>query len=72
MAKKFNVEKVKIDVINSLHKNKYYNKRHTPITHVCKRLPKIPCKYIKNAINELKKEEIIKIKPTYHGKDVYL
>ena len=50
MSKKFNADNVKQDIIKSLHKNRYYNKRHTPIIHLCKRLPKIPCKYIKNTI----------------------
>ncbi len=72
MTKKFDEEMVKIAVIKSLHKNRYYNKRHTPIIHVCKRLPKIPCKYIKKALKELKKEKIVTIKPTYHGADVCL
>ncbi|MEE1134318.1 MAG: hypothetical protein UHW60_06065 [Methanobrevibacter sp.] len=72
MAKKFDIEEVKKSIIKSLHKNRYYNKRHTPIKNVCKRLPKIPCKYIKKAIKELKNENIIKIKPTYHDADIYL
>lgn len=72
MAKKLNQEMVKIRIITSLHKNHYYNKRHTPVMHVCKRLSNIPCKYIKKALKELKREKIIKVKPTYHGMDVSL
>ena len=63
---------IKIQIIKSLHKNHYYNKRHTPIIHVCKRLSNIPCKNIKKTIKELKKEEIITIKPTHHGADISL
>jgi hypothetical protein len=40
--------------------------------HVCKRLSNIPCKYIKKILKELRKEEIIIFKPTYHGLDVSL
>jgi hypothetical protein len=72
MDKKLELEKIKSEVIYSLHKNRFYNKRHTPIIHVCKRLPKIPCKKIKKSIKELKNDEIIKVKPTYHGPDVCL
>ena len=72
MAKKINFEMVKSNIIRSLHKDRYYNKRHTPISHVCKRLAKISCKHIKKAIKELRKEEILIIKPTYHGFDVSL
>ena len=72
MTKKSELEKIKIAIIKSLHKNRYYNKRHTPIIHICKRLPKIPCKKIKKGITELRKEEVIIIKPTYHGADVCL
>ena len=72
MAKKSELEKIKTEIIRSLHKDRYYNKRHTPIIHVCKRLPKVPCKKIKRGIRELRKEEVIIIKPTYHGADVCL
>lgn len=65
-------ENIKIKIISSLNNGKYYNKRHTPIDHVCKRLANIPCKTIKKAIKELRKEKIINIKPTYHGSDVSL
>ena len=72
MSKKDQPENVKIAVIKSLHKNRYYNTRHTPIIHVCKRLPKIPCKQVKKAIKTLKNEEILRFKPTFHGADVSL
>lgn len=72
MDKKLELETVKQSVIKSLHKHSYYNKRHTPIKHVCKRLPKISCKKIKKAIKELKNESIITVKPTYHGADICL
>ncbi len=72
MAKELNQKMIKIKIIKSLHKDHYYNKRHTPVMHVCKRLSNIPCKYIKKAPKELKKEKIIIVKPTYHGPDVSL
>lgn len=72
MAKKINQETIKIRIIKSMHKDSYYNKRHTPIMHVCKRLSNIPCKNIKKAIKELKKENILTVKPTYHGIDISL
>ena len=65
-------EEVKIKIIYSLNNGKYNNKRHTPIDNVCKRLAQIPCKKVKKAIKELKKEQIIIIKPTYHGDDISL
>ena len=40
--------------------------------HVCRRLSDIPCKYIKKALKELRKRDIIIFKPTYHGTDVSL
>ena len=72
MAKKLNQEIIKMQIIKSLHKDHYYNKRHTPIMHVCKRMSNIPCKYIKKAVKELRKEDIIIFKPTYHGTDISL
>lgn len=72
MAKKRNLEMIKSKIIKSLHEDYYYNKRHTPISHVCKRLSTISCKHVKKGISELKKEQIIIIKPTYHGFDVSL
>lgn len=72
MAKNEELFETKLRVIYTLHKKRYYNKRHTPISFVCKRISTIPCKQIKNAINELKKEQIIINKPTYHGFDVCL
>ena len=72
MAKKSNLDPIKMKIIRSLHKDHYYNKRHTPIIHVCKRLANIPCKKIKKAMKELKRENILNIKPTYHGMDISL
>ena len=72
MVKDDEIFKTKLKIIYSLHKKRYYNKRHTPIDFLCKRNPAIPCKKIKKAIKELKKEEIIEVKPTYHGLDVCL
>ncbi len=64
--------KAKLGVIYTLHAKSYYNKRHPPIDFVCKKLAQIPCKKIKKAIKELRKEKTINIKPTYHGNDVSL
>lgn len=72
MANSEEMMKTKVKIIYTLHQKRYYNKRHTPIDFICKRIPKIPCKKLKKAINELKKEEIISLKPTYHGTDVSL
>ena len=72
MGKNNEISEIKIKIISSLNNGKYYNKRHTPIGNVCKRLSNIPCKKIKKAIKELKKEKIITVKPTYHGADVSL
>ena len=63
---------IKTKIIQSLNNGKYYNKRHTPINNVCKRISSVPCKKIKRAVKELRKEKIIIIKPTYHGMDVCL
>ena len=72
MARNEETAKAKIKIIYTLHQKRYYNKRHTPIDFLCKRNPKIACKTIKKAINELKKEDILIMKPTYHGTDVSL
>ncbi|MBQ2665877.1 hypothetical protein [Methanobrevibacter sp.] len=65
MAKNEEMFETKLRIIYTLHKKRYYNSRHTPISFVCKRNPTTPCKKIKKAITELKKEQIIIIKPTY-------
>lgn len=72
MVKNEELFEAKLKIIYTLHKKRHYNKRHTPIDFVCKRNPTIPCKRIKKALTELKKEEIIKVKPTYHGQDICL
>ena len=72
MEKNNEIVKVKIKIISSLNNGNYYNKRHTPIDNVCKRLANIPCKKNKKSIKELRKEGILIIKPTYHGDDVSL
>ncbi len=72
MGKNSEISKIKIKIIYSLNNGKYFNKRHTPIDNVCKRLRPIPCKDVKKAIKELRKEEIVNLKPTYHGADICL
>lgn len=72
MGKNSEISEIKIKIIYSLNNGKYYNKRHTPIDNVCKRLTPIPCKDVKKAIKELRKEEIVNLKPTYHGTDICL
>ena len=72
MGKNSEISEIKIKIISSLNNGKYYNKRHTPIDNVCKRLTPIPCKDVKKAIKELRKEEIVNLKPTYHGTDICL
>jgi len=59
-------------IVYSLHRKSYYNKRHTPIEFVCKRLSSIPCKKIRKEIKNLAKERIIIFKKTEHGIDVKL
>lgn len=72
MAKSEEILEAKLKIIYTLHQKRHYNKRHTSIDLVCKRLPNIPCKYVKKALKELNKEEIVIFKPTYHGTDVSL
>lgn len=58
MEKNEKILEAKLGVIYTLHAKSYYNKRHTPIDYVCKRLAHIPCKNIKKAIIKKVKEEI--------------
>ncbi len=50
MGKNNEISKIKIKIITSLNNGKYFNKRHTPINNVCKRLANIPCKNIKKPL----------------------
>lgn len=63
---------VQEDILFFLYQNKYFNKRHTPISNICNKLSQIPCKYIKNELKNLYKLELIRFKKTKHGNDVYL
>ena len=63
---------VQEDILFFLYQNKYFNKRHTPISNVCNKSSQIPCKYIKNELKNLYKLELIRFKKTKHGNDVYL
>lgn len=63
---------VQEDILFFLYQNKYFNKRHTPISNICNKLSQIPCKYIKNELKNLYKMELIRFKKTKHGNDVYL
>ena len=72
MAKNTELTEIKTKIVYKMHKSRHYNKRHTPIDNICKRMQKISCKNIRRGIKELNKEQIIIIKPTYHGADVSL
>lgn len=63
---------VQEDILFFLYQNRYFNKRHTPISNICNKLSQIPCKYIKNELKNLYKLELIRFKKTKHGNDVYL
>ena len=47
MGKNNELVKIKIRIVYSLNNGKYYNKRHTPIDNICKRLAQIPAKKLK-------------------------
>lgn len=60
------------EILFFLYHNKYFNKRHTPISNICNKLSGIPCKYIKNELKSLYKLKFIRFKKTKHGNDVFL
>ncbi|MBR4447227.1 hypothetical protein [Methanobrevibacter sp.] len=60
------------EILFFLYHNKYFNKRHTPISNVCNKLSQIPCKHVKNELKNLYKLKMIRFKKTQHGTDVYL
>ena len=60
------------EILFFLYHNKYFNKRHTPISNICNKLSEIPCKYIKNELKSLYKLKLIRFKKTKHGTDVFL
>ena len=55
MAKKFDIEEVKKSIIKSLHKNRYYNKRHTPIKMYVNDYQKFPANTLKKQLKKVKK-----------------
>ena len=59
-------------ILFSLHRKGYYGAKHTPVVHVCKRIPQYSCKEIKNNIKFLIKEGLVVPYPTKHGLDVYI
>lgn len=60
------------DILFFLYRKNYFNKRHTPVINVCNKLSRIPCKEIKKELKNLNKLYLVGIKPTAHGKDVFL
>ena len=59
------------EILFFLYHNKYFNKRHTPISNICNKLSHISCKYIKKELKNLYKLKLIRFKKTQHGNDVY-
>lgn len=57
-------------VLFSLHRKGYYGAKHTPVIHICKRLPQYSCKEVKYRIKILIKEGLLIPYPTNHGLDV--
>ena len=60
------------EILFFLYHNKYFNKRHTPISNICNKLSEIPCKYIKKELRSLYKLKFVRFKKTKHGNDVFL
>lgn len=60
------------EILFFLYQNKYFNKRHTPISNICNKLSEIPCKHIKNELKNLYKLNFIRFNKTNHGTDVFL
>lgn len=60
------------EILFFLYKNKYFNKRHTPIINICNKLSHIPCKYLKKELKNLYKSKLVRFKKTNHGLDVFL
>lgn len=60
------------EILFFLYHNKYFNKRHTPISNICNKLSEIPCKYIKKELKSLYKIKFVRFKKTKHGIDVFL
>lgn len=67
-----NSDEIRVKILFFRWKNRYFNKRHTPITNLCNKLSEIPCKQINKEVKKLHAEKIIGFKKTNHGLDVYL
>ena len=72
MVKNKTSNEIRTKILFFMWKNRYFNKRHTPITNICNKLSEIPCKLINKEIKKLHAERIIGFKKTNHGLDVYL
>ena len=59
-------------ILFSLHRKGYYGAKHTPVIHICKRLPRHSCKEIKLRIKNLLKAGILTRYPTNHGLDIHI
>ncbi len=59
-------------ILFSLHRKGYYGAKHTPVIHVCKRIPQYSCKEIKKRIKKLINGGLLVPYPTRHGLDVYI
>lgn len=57
-------------ILFSLHRKGYYGSKHTPVEHICKRLPQYSCKEVKHRIKKLIHEGLLILYRTYHGLDV--
>ena len=57
-------------ILFSLHRKGYYGTKHTPVIHICKRIPQYSCKEIKQEIRLLLKNGLLAPYPTNHGLDV--
>lgn len=59
-------------ILFSLHRKGYYGRKHTPVIHICKRIPQYSCKDIKKRVKALIKGGLIVPYPTKHGLDVHI
>lgn len=59
-------------ILFSLHRKGYYGAKHTPVVHVCIRIPQYSCKDIKKRIKKLIKGGLLFPYPTRHGLDVHI
>lgn len=59
-------------ILFSLHRKGYYGRKHTPVVHICKRIPQYSCKDIKKRVKTLIKGGLIVPYPTKQGLDVHI